>query len=120
MPQSTVYEIFQDKDNYLWIGTDGGGLCRYDGFRFKYYGKKNGLNGNVIRKIAQDNQNNLWIASNNGLYYYKNDSIYLLSNLPNNASIYFSSVFIDSKRVILSALNNIPGKNPYLLSASRE
>ncbi|MCA0429864.1 MAG: SpoIIE family protein phosphatase [Bacteroidetes bacterium] len=106
LPQSTVYEIFQDKDNYLWIGTDGGGLCRYDGFRFKYYGKKNGLNGNVIRKIAQDNQNNLWIASNNGLYYYKNDSIYLLSNLPNNASIYFSSVFIDSKQNIWATSTN--------------
>jgi ligand-binding sensor domain-containing protein len=34
LPQSTVYDILQDREGYLWIGTDGGGVCRYDGFRF--------------------------------------------------------------------------------------
>ena len=29
--------IFQDSDGYLWIGTIGGGLNRYDGYSFTVY-----------------------------------------------------------------------------------
>lgn len=118
LPQSTVYEIYQDKLGFLWIGTDGGGLSRYDGYRFKQFGKKNGLNGNVIKKIIEDNKNNIWIATNNGLYYLKNDSIFILKEIPNNNSIYFTSVIIDSKQNIWATstgngiykIKNVEGK----------
>lgn len=103
LPQSTVYEIFQDNDGYLWLGTDGGGLSRYDGYRFKTYGKSEGLNANVIRKITQDKQNNIWVATNGGLYFIKNGKIQPFGQIPDNKSIFFFSVFIDSKQNIWAA-----------------
>ncbi|MDO9000487.1 MAG: two-component regulator propeller domain-containing protein [Bacteroidota bacterium] len=103
LPQSTVYEIFQDKDGYLWLGTDGGGLSRYDGYRFKTFNKSDGLNANVIRKIVQDKQNNIWVATNAGLYIIKNGKIELFSQVSDNRSIFFFSVFIDSKQNIWAA-----------------
>jgi ligand-binding sensor domain-containing protein/serine phosphatase RsbU (regulator of sigma subunit) len=103
LPQSTVYEVFQDHDGFLWIGTDGGGLCRYDGYRFKIYGKREGLNANVVRKVAQDSSGILWVATNNGLFFGKNEKFFSFDNVENNRSVYFFSVFIDSKQNIWAA-----------------
>ena len=103
LPQSTVYEIFQDNDGYLWLGTDGGGLSRYDGYRFKTYGKSEGLNANVIRKITQDKQNNIWVATNGGLFLIKNGKIQPFDQIADNKAIFFFSVFIDSKQNVWAA-----------------
>jgi ligand-binding sensor domain-containing protein/serine phosphatase RsbU (regulator of sigma subunit) len=103
LPQSTIYEIFQDNDGYLWLGTDGGGLSRYDGYRFKTYGKSEGLNANVIRKITQDKHNNIWVATNGGLYIIKNGKIQSFNQISDNKSIFFFSVFIDSKQNVWAA-----------------
>ena len=34
LPQSQVLSIIQDQKGYLWIGTSGGGVSRYDGLSF--------------------------------------------------------------------------------------
>jgi ligand-binding sensor domain-containing protein/serine phosphatase RsbU (regulator of sigma subunit) len=113
LPQSTVFEIFQDRDGYLWIGTDGGGLCRFDGYRFKAYGKNEGLRANVVRRIAQDNENALWIATNNGLYRMKEGKIIPVNAIANNASIYFLSVMVDHAQNVWACTS---GKGVYRLS----
>ena len=33
--QSQVYSLLQDSRGYLWMGTLGGGLSRFDGINFK-------------------------------------------------------------------------------------
>jgi len=39
---SYTYRLRQDKDGFIWIGSDNG-LFRFDGKEFKQYGKKDGL-----------------------------------------------------------------------------
>ncbi|HKC69536.1 MAG TPA: two-component regulator propeller domain-containing protein, partial [Bacteroidia bacterium] len=34
LPQATIYCITQDHNGYLWLGTEGRGLCRFDGINF--------------------------------------------------------------------------------------
>ncbi|MCH8330571.1 MAG: hypothetical protein IH946_04195, partial [Bacteroidetes bacterium] len=34
LPQSTVYDMLQDERGYIWAGTEGGGLSRFDGTNF--------------------------------------------------------------------------------------
>ena len=36
LPQSSVYDIAQDRDGYLWL-TTWGGLVRFDGVRFRVF-----------------------------------------------------------------------------------
>lgn len=36
LPANTVRSIVQDKDGFMWFGTDNG-LCRYDGYEVKQY-----------------------------------------------------------------------------------
>ncbi len=43
LPQSQVSTLLEDKNGYLWIGTHGGGLARFDGREFKVYTTLDGL-----------------------------------------------------------------------------
>ena len=56
-------------DKYLWIGTKGGGLNRFDKNNGKVirYTSKNGLPNDVVYGILSDNDGNLWMSTNNGL-----------------------------------------------------
>lgn len=60
---STIECLFRDRDGYLWFGTDGGGVIRYDGNTFITYTTSHGLGKNSVRAIAQDNKGDLWFGS---------------------------------------------------------
>lgn len=68
--QSQVYSMLQDHRGYLWLGTRGGGLCRFDGSKFETFTEKDGLINSYIRKIRQDEKKRLWIATDNGITVY--------------------------------------------------
>jgi len=68
--QSQVYSLLQDSRGYLWMGTRGGGLSRYDGLNFKTFSVNDGLINNYISCIKEDSRHNLWIGTNNGLSEY--------------------------------------------------
>jgi CheY-like chemotaxis protein/signal transduction histidine kinase/ligand-binding sensor domain-containing protein len=58
--------LFQDRDGYMWIGTQAG-LNRYDGSDFEIFSVRDGLANDWINAIAQDSAGTLWIATNGGL-----------------------------------------------------
>ena len=71
LPQSTIYSIIQDNRGYLWLGMDGGGICRFDGIRFKSFNKKNGFSGESVRALLQDSKGRLWAGTKDeGLILY--------------------------------------------------
>ena len=67
--QSTVNVIHQDETGFLWLGTENG-LNRYDGYRFHHYKRDPGTTGSLgadfIWDIAEDEDGNLWIATDGG------------------------------------------------------
>jgi ligand-binding sensor domain-containing protein/class 3 adenylate cyclase len=55
----------------MWIGTEGGGLARFDGREFITYTIGNGLPDNTIRSLFEDADGNLWIGTDgHGLCKY--------------------------------------------------
>ncbi|WP_394758353.1 two-component regulator propeller domain-containing protein, partial [Flavobacterium sp.] len=66
LPSSTINVIFQDSRDYIWIGTDGAGLVKYDGLNYEIFNKNNGLNSEFITDIIEDSNNNLVIATKYG------------------------------------------------------
>jgi len=70
LPQSEVASITQDQFGYIWVGTNGGGLCRFNGKNFEVFTKKDGLYDNIILGILHDRDYNLWIASPKGVQRY--------------------------------------------------
>lgn len=67
LPTSQINSLLKDELGYLWIGTHGGGLVRFDGNEFITYTTRDGLVNNYITKICQDSENNIWIGTLLGL-----------------------------------------------------
>ncbi|ELR71416.1 hypothetical protein C900_02757 [Fulvivirga imtechensis AK7] len=64
-----VISLHHDGSGHLWVGTFGGGFNKFDiqHERFTGYFEKDGLPNNVIYGILEDENNNLWLSTNNGL-----------------------------------------------------
>ncbi|HNP23762.1 MAG TPA: two-component regulator propeller domain-containing protein [Panacibacter sp.] len=56
-------------EKYLWIGTEGGGLNRFniETGKSRNYREKDGLPNSVIYGIVADDNGNLWMSTNKGL-----------------------------------------------------
>ncbi len=66
LPQSQVYDMVQDEKGYLWLGTQGSGLCNFDGDTFQVWNETNGLISNYIHSLYYANDK-LYIGTRQGL-----------------------------------------------------
>lgn len=65
-----VFSILVAKDGGIWAGTWGGGASRWDGNKWTSYSSKEGLAGNIVYSIAQDDQGAFWFGTNKGVSKY--------------------------------------------------
>lgn len=70
LPQSSVYCMLQDSRGFIWMGTDGAGVTRFDGQTFETFSKTDGLSGNVVRSLIEDSKGNIWIGTDAGITVY--------------------------------------------------
>lgn len=63
LSQSQINCIYEDSRGYLWLGTAGGGLDRFDGKEFKVYEQKDGLCGSIINAVWEDEQHNILVGT---------------------------------------------------------
>lgn len=72
-----VYYIFEDSKGDIWFGTGGKGLCRYSAGKtgaenagrkptFTTYTKKQGLSGNTVWTILEDQTGGIWTGTYGG------------------------------------------------------
>jgi len=70
LPHSSVSNILQDSNGFMWIGTQSG-LSRYDGYKFKTYLNdpfdSNSLPHNLVQTMYLDKNDILWLGTYNGL-----------------------------------------------------
>ncbi len=63
LPHSQVHSLLQTSDGFLWAGTYGGGLAKFDGSEFTTYTINDGLKDNSIEIIYEDSKENLWVST---------------------------------------------------------
>ena len=64
LPHNNVSALFTDSNGFLWIGTYGGGLVRYDGYGM--YSPALGLGSLSCKSITEDPHKRLWVAFDEG------------------------------------------------------
>ena len=76
LPGSEIYDILQDRNGYIWMGTSYG-VCRYDGYEFTTYTTTNGLADNSTITLMEDYKGRIWFSSYSGkLSYYENNQFH--------------------------------------------
>lgn len=77
---STVYGISQDRDGFIWFGTETG-LSRFDGTHFTNFTIIDGLPSNEILGVFTDSKNRVWMSClKNAICYYYKGKIYNSDN----------------------------------------
>ncbi|MCP5045944.1 MAG: response regulator [bacterium] len=66
LSQLNGWALLQDRDGYIWVGTEAG-LNRFDGQSFRIYSIRQGLLNDHIRDIVQDHSGRIWVGTYGGL-----------------------------------------------------
>ncbi len=87
--------------NTLWIGTNGGGLTRYQNGTFEHFGSASGLGNTIIRCLVKDSKGNIWAGGVNGVscfngHTFKNFTLQdgLLDNTVNSLAVLGDTLFV--------------------------
>ena len=69
---NVIYSLMEDSKHHIWIGTAGGGVNIYDPVTdtFSQLSKKDGLPGDDVYGILQDDSDVIWMSTENGLSAY--------------------------------------------------
>lgn len=74
MGNRPITSIAKDKNSFLWVGTYGGGLKKFDGIDVKTYRhdiyEETALSSSIIHDLMIDEVGQLWVGSNDGLHLY--------------------------------------------------
>jgi len=83
---NAVNDIYRDNQDNLWLGTNGDGFYKFQGFDFVSYDRIKRKHLKLIMSVANDDFNNTWLATNgNGLIKFSKNSfkhVYLPSKDP--------------------------------------
>ncbi len=109
LPQSQVNIMLEDRNGYLWIGTHGGGLARFDGRQFRVYTTLDGLLSNIITYLKLDSRQNLWIIHPRGISKFDGVSFknFVQPGLPANARRIRRAFELNDTIFFLSAPGNL-------------
>lgn len=69
LSNNRVWYIHEDSVGIFWLATSGGGLNKLDPCtgKIRHYTERDGLAGNIVYSILEDNRHRLWISTSKGL-----------------------------------------------------
>ncbi|MCX6222539.1 MAG: histidine kinase [Bacteroidia bacterium] len=75
LASSTVYDIIQDKEGFIWFATTNG-MSKFDGKRFTTFRSTDGLNSNSIISLLEGKNGELYIGNfEKGINVFRNGHI---------------------------------------------
>ena len=70
MPHNFVEDIMKDSRGFVWIATNGGGICRYDSHQFVVFNQSSDshpIRSNFVKAICEDALHRLWLIGEGGI-----------------------------------------------------
>jgi len=75
LPHDWIYDIFQDRQGRIWVGTWGGGLALRENDEWRVFTKADGLHCNEVTCIREDEAGGVWLATDEGLNAFQDGKI---------------------------------------------
>lgn len=70
LPVAHIHRALQDSEGYMWYATEGGGLCRDDGYEIDVFRSDARtprlLGSNTLTCLAEDGRGRIWIGTDKG------------------------------------------------------
>lgn len=71
-----VNVIFRDAENNIWLGTDGGGLFRFNDSNYVTFDESQGLQSKIVMSLAKGpSVDEIWMGTYGGLFSFKDTKI---------------------------------------------
>ncbi len=95
LPQIAILSITQDRDGYLWVGTQSG-IARFDGTRFDVFDRHNtaGIDTTDAFHSLSDSRGRLWFGTEHGALRFENHK--------------FSAVRMDARASAINGIVELP------------
>ena len=84
---SGIHSIFHDSKGNYWFGSHQEGVCFFDGESFTYFTVEDGLSGNQVRSIQEEENGTIWFETGNGVSSYDGNRI--VNRTPKDLSLGF-------------------------------
>ena len=62
-----VFALLLDRDGNLWVATDNNGLYRIHGNHAEHFGRAEGLSGNSVKNLYEDQEGIIWATTSDGI-----------------------------------------------------
>jgi ligand-binding sensor domain-containing protein/signal transduction histidine kinase len=109
LSQSWVKSICQDRQGFMWFGTNEG-LNKYDGYNFTVYKNnpedKNSISNNGIESIYEDKNGNLWVGTETGVNLYDRDNDRFIYNTALSRRRIFCFLELEDGRMFMASRNS--------------
>ncbi|MDO9037665.1 MAG: two-component regulator propeller domain-containing protein [Lutibacter sp.] len=98
LASSTVYDIIQDNDGFMWFAT-ANGISKFDGNHFATFRTKDGLNSNSIISLLEGRKGELYIGNfEKGINILKNGKIENYCSVIDGKSLVISYLIFDTSK----------------------
>jgi signal transduction histidine kinase/ligand-binding sensor domain-containing protein len=98
---------YLDDKGRLWFGTDDQGVFIIDNQKIKNIKKENGLPSNRVFGFSDDKNGTIWILTNKGLAFYKNEKLSTFSDNRLTDIAISSLLTLNKDSVLLSCKNGL-------------
>lgn len=118
IPYNKILSVFEDSKNRIWVTTHGAGFCKLNNDNtFTTYDVSDGMPNDIIYKIVEDENENLWISSNKGLIKFSPEKeetkIYTdVDGLLNNEFNYNSGIKTNEGEILFGSKDGFIKFNP--------
>jgi two-component sensor histidine kinase len=123
LPIASTLDIHEDKNKCLWIATNGDGLVKWDWNKIGAnqttvsYTLQDGLPSMILYRIEEDNSNNLWVSTDDGIMKFnkKTENISLFTTedgLPHHEFNRTSSFKSADGWIYFGGMNGVVGFDP--------
>lgn len=92
LPHNYINQIIEDRNEpgALWVATNGGGVFKFSGGKFKTFSHKSDYYANYVGYLMQDSYGKIWCATLSGIYTIQDDT---LSELKENLKINLTGIY---------------------------